>query len=86
MCNASSNPADCERWQTEVIDQFDDLEMKLDYWDATILEAKLTNYQDIENAYWGGKNRCFLGMWEAQKYLESGLGGDIFFQSQFLNQ
>ncbi len=86
VCNATINPSDNAKWELEIKEPFANLGMELDYWDATILEAKLTNCPDVENAYFGGKNRCFLGIWEAQKYLEHGFLGDTFFQSQFLNQ
>ena len=86
VCNATINPSDYAKWEDEIIEPFANLEMELDYWDATILEAKLITYPDIKNAYFCGKNRCFLGMWEAHKSLEKGFLGKHFFKSRFLNQ
>ena len=86
VCNATINPSDYAKWEDEIIKPFANLGMELDYWDATILEAKLINYPDVKNAYFGGQNRCLLGMWEAREHLEKGFLGKNFFKSQFLNQ
>lgn len=86
VCNATINPQDQAKWEQEVIEEFSDLGMELDYWDATSLENKLFRLEDVKNAYFDGKNRCFLGIWEARKYLENGFLGEYFFKSEHLNQ
>lgn len=79
VSNFEINPSDADRWKHEIAEKYSDLSLELDYWDATTLESLLTKYPDVEQAYFNGRNRSFIGLGEARSLLEKGLMGEYFF-------
>jgi len=82
VANFEQNPWDIEKWQKEIVDEYSNLHLQLECWDATKLEALLTNLPDVEQAYFGGKNRAFIGLSEACRFLEQGKFGKYYFDSK----
>lgn len=79
VANFETNPFDREKWEREICSKNADLNLNLDYWDVSKLEALLTQYPDVEQAYFTGRNRSFAGLWEARHFLEQGRSGEYFF-------
>lgn len=82
VANFEKNPSDQARWEREIVSAYSDLHLELDYWDATDLEALLTSHPDVEQAYFNGRNRSFVGLWEARRSLEKGILGEYFFATK----
>lgn len=82
VANFEKNPWTNEKWQKEIVEGYADLGLVLDSRDATDLEALLTNYPDIERAFFHGKNRLFLGLWEARRSLEQRSVADNYFGAE----
>lgn len=82
VANFEQNPWDIEKWQKMIVDEYSNLHLQLECWDATKLEALLTNLPDVEQAYFGGKNRAFIGLSEACRFLEQGKFGKYYFDSK----
>lgn len=82
VANFETNPFDREKWEREIVSKNADLNLELDYWDVSKLEALLTLYPDVEQAYFTGRNRSFAGLWEARHFLEQGRSGEYFFATQ----
>lgn len=78
VANFDKNNWDISKWQTEVVEKYSDLNLEFDFWDATQLEALLTKYPDVEQAYFNGRNRSFIGMWEAHEFLKRMFGENYF--------
>lgn len=82
VANFEKNPSDQAKWESEIVSAYSDLHFTLDYWDATDLEALLTSHPDVEQAYFQGRNRSFVGLWEARRSLEKGILGEYFFATK----
>ena len=79
VANCETNPFDKAKWEKMIVSEYSDLKLELDYWDATKLESLLTQYPDVEQAFFTGRNRSFAGLWEARRFLEQGISGEYFF-------
>lgn len=79
VANFETNPDDVNKWNDEVVTAFGTIGLDADYWDATILDNLLVTLHDVEEAYFGGGNRCFLSLWEEGEYLKSGVNGKYYF-------
>lgn len=79
VANCEANPFDKAKWEKMIVSEYSDLKLELDYWDATKLESLLTQYPDVEQAFFTGRNRSFAGLWEARRFLEQGISGEYFF-------
>lgn len=82
VSNFEKNPRDHAKWEREIVSAYSDLHLELDYWNATDLEALLTSHPDVEQAYFNGRNRSFVGLWEARRSLEKGILGEYFFATK----
>ena len=82
VANFEKNPSDQAKWEREIVSAYSDLHLEFDYWDATDLEALLTSHPDVEQAYFNGRNRSFVGLWEARRSLEKGILGEYFFATK----
>ena len=78
VANFDKNNWDVGKWQREIVEKYQDFNLEFDFWDATQLEALLTKYPDVEQAYFNGRNRSFIGMWEAHKFLKRMFGENYF--------
>ena len=78
VADFDKNNWDVGKWEREIIGKYSDLNLEFDFWDATHLEALLTKYPDVEQAYFNGRNRSFIGMWEARKFLKRMFGEHYF--------
>lgn len=79
VANFAKNPSDQAKWESEIVSAYSDLHIDLDYWDAAQLESLLLKYPDVEQAYFSGRNRSFVGLWEARRFVEKGIYGEYFF-------
>lgn len=79
VANFETNPDDERRWNDEIVTACATLGLEIDYWDATKLDNLLSDLKDVEAAYFGGFNRCFLSMWEEGEVLKSGVNGKYYF-------
>ena len=78
VANFDKNNWDVGKWEREIIGKYSDLNLEFDFWDATHLEALLTKYPDVEQAYFNGRNRSFIGIWEAHRFLKRMFGEHYF--------
>ena len=79
VANFETNPGDEKRWNDEIVTAYATLGLEIDYWDATKLDNLLLDLKDVEAAYFGGFNRCFLSMWEEGEVVKSGVNGKYYF-------
>ena len=86
VANFETNPDDVNRWNDEVVTTFGALGLDADYWDATKLDNLLVALRDVEEAYFGGSNRCFLSLWEEGEYLKAGINGKYYFDSPLVGR
>ena len=86
VANFEKNPDDLTRWNNEIVKEFEDIGITIDFWDATELENRLIKLQDVEEAYFGGVNRCFLSLWEARAVLKSGANGKYYFATSMIGR
>jgi hypothetical protein len=68
--NASFNPTDYERWETEIIPLFDQIGLKADYWESTTLESLIAKYPAIYNEFFENENRVFITLPEVRSRFE----------------
>jgi hypothetical protein len=66
VTNASFNPADQQRWDTEVVPAFKALGLDASLWELATLEALLAKHPEVDRAFFGGENRVFLTLPEVR--------------------
>ncbi|MCK6565412.1 MAG: ATP-binding protein, partial [Dehalococcoidia bacterium] len=66
VTNASFNPADQQRWDTEVVPAFQALGLEASLWELATLEALLAKHPEVDRAFFGGENRVFLTLPEVR--------------------
>ena len=86
VANFEKNPNDEKRWADEVEVAYATPDFKIDYWDATELDNRLVGLQDVEAAYFGGRNRCLLSLWEEGEVLKSGFNGKYYFTTSMVGR
>ena len=86
IANFEKNPDDEKRWGDEIEMVYATPDFKIDYWDATELDNRLVGLQDVEAAYFGGRNRCLLSLWEEGEVLKSGLNGKYYFTASMVGR
>lgn len=79
VTNLTVNPNDTSRWDKEVVPEFAKIGLKATLWGLERLEALLTKFPHVAEAFFEGQNRCFLSIGEAyectqgDEIAESGL-------------
>ena len=86
VANFEKNPDDEKRWVNEIEAAYATPDFKIDYWDATELDNRLVGLQEVEAAYFGGRNRCLLSLWEEGEVLKSGLNGKYYFAAPMVGR
>lgn len=86
VANFTTNRLDVKRWQNEIVAGFLAIGIKASYLDATDLENELLNLPDVEHAYFDGKNRAFVGLWEVKCSLEQGRCGKYYFATKMVGR
>lgn len=65
VTNLAVNPTDTARWDTEIVPAFAAINLKAVLWGTEKLTSLLTKYTHVADAYFEGRNRCFLSLGEA---------------------
>ena len=68
---ADFNITDEHRWRDEIKPLFENLDLDAVYWEREAVEAELTQFPNIERAFFGGENRVFLSLAEANDRLKN---------------
>ncbi len=76
VTNLSVNANDKTRWENEVVVDFAKIGLKAVLWDKEQIEALLTEYPHVAEAFFGGQNRCFLSVGEALEFTRADEIGD----------
>ncbi len=63
--NIDVNETDMTLWSTKILPLFKEQDIIPELWAKTILEAKLINFPNIIQHFFGGKNRTVLSLTEA---------------------
>lgn len=84
VANFLLGPGDVEKWKSDIVVPYADLDLMIDYWSIERLEALLTELPYVERAYFEGGNRCFASMREVHDDLCKGICGDAYFASEKL--
>ncbi|MDB6021361.1 MAG: hypothetical protein JWQ04_1218, partial [Pedosphaera sp.] len=71
VTNVALNPGDAARWDSEVVPEFKLAGLDAKLWGLEQLDALLTKHPHVTEAYFEGKNRCFLSLEEAVAYAEA---------------
>lgn len=71
VTNLAINPNDEQRWLKEVVPEFQALGLIAELWGIEKLTALLTKFPHVAEAYFEGKNRCFLSFPEAIASIKS---------------
>ncbi len=86
VANFEKNADDEKRWADEIETTYATPGFTIDYWDATELDNRLVGLQDVEAAYFGGRNRCLLSLWEEGEVLKSGFNGKYYFTTSMVGR
>lgn len=76
VTNLLVNPNDMARWDKDVVSGFSSIGLKAILWGLEKLEALLTKYPHVAEAFFEGQNRCFLSAGEAYEYTQADEIGD----------
>ncbi len=76
VTNLPVNPNDMARWDKEVVPDFSNIGLKAALWSSEKLEALLTKYPHVAEAFFEGQNRCFLSVGEAYEFTKADEIGD----------
>jgi len=71
VTNVSFNPNDVLKWETEIRPLFENIGLKAELTEMASLEARLSNFPELKEAFFGAKNRVFLSLPEAQNVSSS---------------
>jgi hypothetical protein len=69
ITNAQFNPADRQRWETEVVPLFADHGLIADYWEQADLDALLDKHPEVARSFFGSQTRAFLTLPEVREML-----------------
>jgi hypothetical protein len=76
VTNLEVNPNDEARWNKEIVPDFANIGLKAKLWSLENLEALLTKYPYVVEAFFEGQNRCFLSVAEAYEFIRADEIGD----------
>lgn len=71
ITNLLVNANDGKRWDDEVVTESTKLGIKATLWSLEKLEALLSKYPHVADAFFGGQNRCFLSLGEAFEFTRA---------------
>ena len=86
VANFEKNCDDEKLWVDKIESVYAAPDFKIDYWDVTELDSRLVKLQEVEAAYFGGRNRCLLSLWEEGEVLKSGLNGKYYFTASMVGR
>lgn len=69
VTNASFNPADKRKWDTEVVPAFTKQGLTAEYWERQNLEALLDKHPEIHRSFFENETRAFLSLPEVKERL-----------------
>jgi hypothetical protein len=69
VTNASFNPTDKQKWDTEVVPLFTKQGLTADYWERQNLEALLDKHPEIHRSFFENETRAFLSLPEVKERL-----------------
>jgi hypothetical protein len=71
VTNAPIGPEDEQRWQREIVPDFERVGLHASYWNEAQLEKLLTQYPGVRATYFGGRTRAFISLSEHLDSLRS---------------
>ncbi|NOK12155.1 ATP-binding protein [Corallococcus exercitus] len=69
VTNATFNPTDKQKWDTQVVPAFTEQGLTADYWERQNLEALLDKHPEIHRSFFENETRAFLSLPEVKERL-----------------
>jgi hypothetical protein len=86
VTNVEINPNDNASWNEDVVPKFAAIGLKAIFWGIEALDALLTKYPHVKEAYFEGQNRCFLSLGEAYEFTKADELGDAGLKVAFVGR
>ncbi len=86
VANLQLNPNDHEKWEEEVVPEFEKEGLTAEYWSRQILEGKLNEHPEIRDVFFEGENRVLTGLQGAREFLRSDYTGTTALDIPFVGR